>query len=127
MTSRRWAGPEDARAFLAGDEVALGTFAWVQAQVAGLGGAELRVAKTQLTWARRRGFAFMWSASRWLGTRGSPCVLSIALPALDQDQRWKQAVQVRSGLWMHHLEVPTAAVLDSGIAARLAEAYLAAG
>lgn len=125
--SQRWVSVEDARAHLGGDQLCLDAFDWLVAQVDGLGGAELRVAPTQLTWARRRGFAYLWSASRWLGDRGASCVLSLALVQQLQDPRWKQVVQVRPGLWMHHLEVTGTELLDDYFAACVAQSYLAAG
>ena len=91
------------------------------------GGAELRVARTQLGWARRRGFVYMWRPGDWLGPRGAPLAVSIALPDRDDSVRWKQVVQPRPGLWLHHLEVAAAADIDHEVERWLGLAYEAAG
>ena len=127
VTSKRWAERGDAEAFFAGAPVGLAVFDTVAAEVAACGGAELRVAPTRVGWARRRGFAFLWSASMWFGARGAPLVLTVTLPDRAESPRWKQVVEVRPGLWNHHLEVSDAAVVDAEVLAWVRAAYEAAG
>lgn len=67
--------------------------------------AEQRPARTQTAFALSRTFAAVWSARQWLGGRGAECVLTVWLPAPDDSPSWKQVVQVRPGLWAHHLEL----------------------
>lgn len=121
--TKRGATPAEAEVLLAGNHLALVTFGWVCEQVDALGGAQLRVARTQVGWARRRGFVFIWSARAWLGARGADCVLSLAMDQAHPDPRWKQVVAVRPTLWMHHLEVRDPGDLDPQVAGWLAIAY----
>lgn len=88
-----------------------------------LGPTRLRLSASQVTWARRRGFAFLWLPGRWLGSRAAPAVLSIAAARPIPSSRWKQVVEVRPGLWMHHLELAGAGDVDVEVAAWLDEAY----
>jgi hypothetical protein len=118
MTSKRWADPDDAEVFFGDDAMGLAVFHRVLDEVDACGGAELRVAPTQVGWARRRGFAFLWSASRWLGDSAAPVVASA---------RWKQVVQIRPGLCNHHLEIRDEADLDDEVLGWVREAYVAAG
>ena len=114
-------------AFLADSAVALAAFGRIQEAVTTLGPAQLRLSATQVTWASRRGFAFLWLPGRWLGSRGAPAVLSIAAARSIPSPRWKQVVEVRPGLWMHHLELEGADDLDDEVGQWLAEAYGDAG
>ncbi len=125
--SKRWAEPADADAFFADNALGRSVFAELQDLVGRLGGAELRVAATQVGWARRRGFATLWCPRRWLGARGSDLVLTVHLSRRDGSPRWKQVVEVRPGLWAHHLEIATADDIDAEVVAWFARAYEEAG
>lgn len=127
MASKRWATRDDAEAFFADRPLGMDVFDQVHAQIQRCGGAELRVAPTQVGWARRHGFAFLWCPDRWLGARGAPLVLTLGFPARDDSPRWKQAVEIRPGLWNHHLEVRSAEEIDDEVLAWVAAAYAAAG
>lgn len=106
----------------------MAVFGILDAFVQGLGGAELRVAPSQVGWARGRGFAFLWRPDQTvLGPRGAPLVLTIALPRREQTQGWKEVAEVRPGLWNHHLEVRHAREVDAEVMALLSEAYDCAG
>lgn len=117
------ADPDEVEAFLAESAVAVGAFLRVQDALSTLGPARLRVAATQVTWARRRGFLFLWLPGRWLGSRAAPAALSIAALRPIPSPRWKEVVEVRPGLWMHHLELTDAADVDPEVTRWLAEAY----
>ena len=121
------AEPLEVEAFLADSGVALVAFGRAQEAVTALGPAQLRLSATQVTWARRRGFAFLWLPGRWLGSRGAPAVLSIASTRRIPSPRWKQVVEVRPGLWMHHLELAGADDVDDEVRRWLAAAYDDAG
>ena len=95
-------------------------------RVADLGGAELRVSTTQIGWARRRGFAFLWNPQRWLGQRGAPLVLTLGLPERDPTPRWKEVVEIRPGLYTHHLEVRAVEDVDDEVLTWVDRAYAAA-
>lgn len=127
MVAERFASAADAEEWLSSDELGLAVFQRVAQIVQEQGGAELRVAATQLGWARRRGFAFLWSPRRWLGERGAEVVLSFDLSRRDASPRWKQVVQVRPGRFLHHLEVRSIDEVDDEVARWAVEAYDGSG
>jgi Domain of unknown function (DUF5655) len=122
MASQRWASVTDAEAFFGDSDLGLAVFWRVQDVIAGFGGAELRVAKTQVGWARRRGFAFLWCPRAELG-HGAEVVLSLALLRRDPSPRWKQIAEPRPGLFMHHLELTSVGDIDAEVAAWLGQAH----
>lgn len=128
MTARRShpATTAEVESFLAANPVALGAFRAVQQHLDGLGGVELRLAATQVSWSRHRGFAFLWLPRTWLGSRGAAAVLSLALTERVTSPRWKQVVEVRPGLILHHLELASAADVDAEVRAWLERAWSAA-
>lgn len=77
--------------------------------------AQLRVSRTQVGWAKRRGFAFLWSAQRWQGPSAAPVVLTLAFTSPDPSPRWKEVFEVRQGLWNHHLEVHNLSEIDEQV------------
>ena len=99
---------------------------WTCGVVAGLGPAVIRLTSSQVAFRRRIGFAWLWAPGRWLDRPDSEVVLSIGLRERVDSPRWKQVVEPYPGRWMHHLEVPDAAVLDAEVAGWLAAAYDAA-
>ncbi|MDQ1245985.1 MAG: hypothetical protein QG597_352 [Actinomycetota bacterium] len=107
-----------AEAFFGGDDLGLAALSWVQTQLTACGGAELRVTRTQVGWARRRGFATLWSPRRATG-HGAPWALTIHLSQRLDSPRFKQVVEVRPDLWAHHLELWDAASLNDDVAAWL--------
>ncbi|MFP3712630.1 DUF5655 domain-containing protein [Puerhibacterium sp. TATVAM-FAB25] len=99
----------------------------VAAAVAALGDHAVRVSKTQVAFhAARRGFAYVWRPDR-VGHPVAPAVLSVALPRQVPSARFREVVQLRAGLWMHHLLLTGAADVDAEVRGWLAEAYDAAG
>jgi hypothetical protein len=127
MATKRFASAADAEEWLSSDELGLAVFQRVAEIVQERGGAELRVAVTQLGWARRRGFAYLWSPQRWLAEPDAEVVLALDLPRHDASPRWQQVVPVRSGRFMHHLELRTVAEVDDEVAGWVIEAYDDAG
>lgn len=117
----------EAEAFFAGSSLGLAVFRRVQAVLEQCGPCDLRVARTQVGWARRRGFAFLWLPGRWLRAPDAEVVLTVALTRRDPSPRWKEVVQPRPGLHVHHLELRDAADVDEEVAQWLREAYAAAG
>ncbi len=89
--------------------------------------ARVRVARTQVTFGRRRGFAFLWSAQRWQGSGAAPLVLTLAFTEPDRSPRWKEVYEVRPGLWNHHLEIRTGAEIDPEVLDWLDRAWEQAG
>ncbi len=127
MASKRHANRADADAFFAGDALGLAVLDRVAAEIAASGGAQLRVARTQVGWARRRGFVFLWSPASWLGARGAPLVLTVYLPLRLESPRFKEIVEVRAALWGHHLELRETGEVDDEVLGWVRQAYDAAG
>ncbi len=118
--------PQEAEAFFADSTLGLEAYRRVQALLDDLGPCDLRVARTQVGWARRRGFAFLWMPGRWLRRPAAEIVLTISTDQLLDSPRWKEVVEVRPGLFTHHLELHTPADVDDEVAAWLADSYRAA-
>jgi hypothetical protein len=87
----------------------------------------MRAARTQLTWVRRRGFAFVWSPQQWQGPSAAPVVLTVALPHRDGSARWKEVYEVRPGLFNHHLEIRDLGQVDEEVLAWIDQAWEHAG
>jgi hypothetical protein len=121
------ADPAGAEALFAGSPLGLAVYRRVQGLVDGLGPCHLRVARTQVGWARRRGFAYLWQPGRWLAHPSADVVFSVACTTRLDSPRWKEVVEVRPGLLMHHLEVVSVDDVDPEVADWLARAFADAG
>ena len=109
-----------------GAAAALAIYKEAERMAAGLGPYEVRVGKSQISFRRRRGFAYLWRPGIYVRSP-VPLVLSLALPRNLGSPRFKQVVHPSAGVWMHHLEVADAAELDAEVSGWLQEAYAAAG
>lgn len=98
----------------------------VQAAVAELMPATMRVSKSQIAFRRRIGFAWVWIPERYLRGRHAPLVLSVALRRGDESPRWKEIVEPAPGRFMHHLELTAPADVDDEVRSWLAEAWVVA-
>jgi hypothetical protein len=116
--------------FFEGRPEARALFEVVRAAIEGVGHPRIRVTKSQVSFSRRRGFAWAWTPERHLrGNRArplAPLVLSIALPRRDGSPRWKEVVQPARGRWMHHVEIRAADDVDREVWAWIEEAWRAA-
>lgn len=77
--------------------------------------AQMRAARTQVAWKRRRTFLLVWTARRWLGPSAAPVVITVVLPDPVDSPRWKQVNQVRPGQWNHHVEVQALTQVDDEV------------
>lgn len=116
-----------AKEHFAGNALAITAVDIVAGVIESCGSSHLTVSKTQVGWSRRRGFVTLWDPRRWLGERGAPVVVSVALTEQDHSSVWKEVVEVRPGLWQHHREIHSPADLDVSLTAAVRRAYLAAG
>lgn len=91
-----------------------------------IGPLEERESKSQVAFRRRRTFALAWAPGLYLGRRGAPLVLSVVLPERDTDSRWKEVVEPRLGVFMHHLELHVVDDIDDQAKAWIKRAYDAA-
>jgi hypothetical protein len=90
------------------------------------GPIEERESKSQVAFRRSRTFALAWAPRQYLGERGAPLALSIVLPQRDADARWKEVVEPRPGVFMHHLELRAADDIDDQVREWITHAYDAA-
>ena len=94
--------------------------------VAAVGEAEVRVTKSQITFRRRKGFAYVWRPGQYVKSE-VPAVLSIALPRQVASDRFKEVAHPSAEVWMHHLELNDPAEIDDEVRAWLTQAYANAG
>lgn len=116
-----------AEEFLAGHPLGLAALAWVRRVLEPAGPVAERVGRSQVAFRRRRGFAYLWLPGQYLAHPHADVVLSIALGREVGSGRFKEVVHPSPRLWMHHLELQSAADLDDEVAAWLLEAYAGAG
>lgn len=112
--------------FFSGSAPGLAVYRAVADAVAGLGGAEIRVGRSQVAFRRRRGFAYVWRPGRYVRS-DVPAVLSIALPRGLPSPRFKEVAHPAARMWLHHLELSDPGEVDAEVLAWLTEAYTAAG
>lgn len=93
--------------------------------VSTVGEASMTVTKSQLTFRRRRGFAYVWRPGQYVDS-DVPAVLSIALPREVTSARFKEVAHPSASVWMHHIELHEASELDDQVIGWLAEAYASA-
>lgn len=115
-----------AEQFFDGHPGALAIFRGVRSVIETIGTASLRTSRSQVAFARRRGFAWLWLPGMWLRHPTTETVLSIALTQRDPSSRFKEVAHPTRGVWMHHLEVRDPTEIDAEVAAWLREAYAAA-
>ena len=127
MPSTRHATMAQAQAALGDDASTQCILDQLDALIADCGGAELRVAPTMISWARRRGFAYLWRPRVHLDDVSVRPVVSLALTWRDEWPQWKEVVEVRPGLWMHHRAMAGREDVDDHVAHLLPEACAAAG
>lgn len=98
----------------------------VQEAVSTIGAASAAVTKSQLTFRRRRGFAYVWRPGQYVDS-DVPAVLSIALSHQVMSDRFKSVVHPSKNVWMHHIELHDVSQVDDELRGWLADAYATAG
>lgn len=101
-------------------------FAELRRVILALGPVTEHESKSQVAYRGRRTFAVAWAPGQYLGERRAPLVLSLALPERDADPRWKEVVEPRPGVFMHHLELRSAGEIDDQVKGWISRAYAAA-
>ena len=78
----------------------------VAREVDRLGGATVRVSRSQIAFRRKRNFALVWVPGKWLTDRPTaPLVLTVSFPKRDPSRRWKEINEVAPKRLTHHLEL----------------------
>ena len=113
--------------FFAGQEESRQLFEAVRGAVEAIGPVELRVGKSQVSFRRRKAFAWAWRPGQYLRGKTAPLVLTLSFASRDSSPRWKQIVEPSPGRFTHHLELYSVADLDDEVRGWLRDAWAAAG
>ncbi len=117
----------DAEEHFAGHDLALRVFEQVRAALADVAGTEVRVSRSQVTFTRRRAFAWLWLPGRYLRNPTADVVLSVALGRHCPSSRFKEVAHPTPRHWVHHLEVRSTDDIDPEVVGWLHEAAARAG
>lgn len=112
--------------FFDGAPAAFELYQMAERMAAELGPHEVRVSKSQVSFRRRRGYAYLWLPGMYVKS-AVPLVLSLALPRNVDSPRFKQVANPAPGMWIHHLELTDSGQLDAEVRNWMREAYGAAG
>jgi hypothetical protein len=109
--------------FFAGKSVQLSLFQHIRAYIETLDEVRIKVSKTQISFAAKRQFAWVWLPMEWDKRRPPDClVLSFALTSQIADPQVVQAVEPTPGRWMHHVIIQTASDLNDAVRGWLRQA-----
>jgi hypothetical protein len=107
-----------------GDQNGVVLFGLLRDVVESFGPVHLRIARTQVAFAGRRQFAWVWRPNRWTKNRPEhSVVLSFGLEERIVDRRIVEAVETAPGRWMHHVILLVPADLDDIVRGWLRRAY----
>ena len=98
----------------------------VQEVLSALGEVSVVVSKSQVSFRRRKAFAFVWRPGQYVSS-GVPAVLSISLPREIGSDRFKEIAHPAKTVWMHHLELRDVSEVDDQVCGWLADAYETSG
>jgi len=95
----------------------------------GIGQVEIRATKSQVSFRRKKAFAWVWMPGKYLNGKKSiaPLVLTIGLRRWEQSSRWKEIVEPYPGRFTHHLELHSISDIDDEVRGWIREAWEAAG
>lgn len=110
----------------AGQDASREIFEAVRRAVEASGPVELRVGKSQVSFRRRKAFAWAWMPGQYLRGKTAPLVLTLSFPGRNVSPRWKEIVEPTPGRFTHHLELYSVADVDDEVRAWLQEAWTAA-
>jgi hypothetical protein len=112
---------------LADSSLGRSVFERVHRTISSFGDVEIETTKSQITFRRRRGFAYVWLPGTYLQRPRAEVVLSIALDRELASPRFKEVAHPAPRIWQHHLEISDAGELDDEVREWLRAAYAAAG
>jgi hypothetical protein len=87
----------------------------------------VRITRTQASYRRRRGFAYVWMPGEHLGRPAAEAVVSFGLGHPLASERFKSVVRPAPHLWMHHLEIASVDDVDAEVEGWLLAAASEAG
>ena len=112
--------------FFAGQENSRQIFEAVRLAVEAIGPAELRISKSQISFRRRKAFAWVWMPGQYLSGKIAPLVLTLSFRSRDVSPRWKEIVEPTPGRFTHHLELYSTADIDDEVRGWLQDAWTTA-
>lgn len=83
--------------------------------------------KSQVSFRRRKAFAWVWMPSQYLHRKAAPLVLTFCFYERDISPRWKEIVEPAPGRFTHHLGLYSVAEVDDEVRNWLREAWMTAG
>lgn len=114
----------DIRIFFSEKTIQLKLFSVIYEYVNSLGPIKIRVSKSQISFAGKRQFAWVWMPMKWDKKRPQNCiVLSFSQPERINNPRIVEAVEPYLGRWMHHVIIQQESDFDSLVKKWLYEAY----
>lgn len=114
--------PSTASEFFEDSPAGLAIFEAVASVVSAFGPVKVQVSKSQITFRRRRGFAYLWRPGQYVKSL-VPAVLSLALPRELESPRFKEIAHPTTKVWMHHLELHDTSMIDPEVTGWLREGY----
>jgi hypothetical protein len=112
--------------FFAGHDQSRQMFEAVRQAIADIGPSELRVSKSQVSFRRRKPFAWVWMPGQYRSGKNAPLVLTLSFDRQDESPRWKEIVEPAPGRFTHHLELYSTTDVDDEVCGWLQEAWTAA-
>ena len=102
-------------------------FEAVRRAIDSAGPTEMRVTKSQISFRRKKLFAWIWMPGRYLRGNIAPLVLTLSFPRRDPSPRWKEIVEPAPGRFTHHLELRASGEIDGEVRGWIRRAYSEAG
>lgn len=112
--------------YFAGSEQSRQLFDRLREVIESIGGAEIRVTKSQIAFRHHKAFAWAWMPGKYLRGKNAPLVLSLSFRHKDPSPRWKEIVEAAPGRFTHHLELYSAGDLDEEVRNWLQDAWVQA-
>jgi hypothetical protein len=112
--------------FFAGQYKSRQIFDAIRCAVEKIGYAELRISKSQISFRRRKAFAWVWMPGQYIHGETAPLVLTLSFHTLDMSPRWKEVVEPAPGQFTHHMELYSVSDIDDEVRSWLQDAWAAA-
>lgn len=109
--------------FFTGYPVSRSLFEMLQDVVDDIGPCKMRVTKSQISFRRKRTFAWVWIPAKYLHGKTAPLVLTLSLTHRNTSQRWKEVVEAYPGRFTHHLELHRTTAIDDQVFVWLRDAW----
>lgn len=105
-------------------ERSMALFDLVRVFVESLGHVTMKVSKTQVSFATKRQFVWVWLPQAWIKKRQRNTItISFSLGRRVQHKRIEEAVEPYPGRWMHHVLINGEEDLDENVWQWLKEAH----